>query len=66
MRPGDRVVVLEDPLNYGVGVIQWVEPDGRLMVGFLPPDDKSDWTPPHLEPFAAHELELERVWMQAA
>lgn len=65
MKPGDRVVVLVDPLNYGPGVIQWVEPDGRLMVGFLPPRMQSDWMPVHLEAFDAHELELETVWLNA-
>ncbi len=66
MKPGDRVIVLEDPLNYGVGVIQWVEPDGRLMVAFQPPTDSDHWIPFHIEPFDAHDLELEAVWAQAS
>lgn len=65
MGPGDEVVVLEDPLNLLVGVIQWVEPDGRLMVEFAP-SESAEWMPPHREVFSPHEIELVSVWMRAA
>ena len=61
MTVGDRVVVLEDVLNYGVGAIQGFTRDGRINVVF-PGYGK---LPPHREDFDAHELELASVWMQA-
>lgn len=65
MRPGDDVVYTPDVLNYGIGRVLWVEPDGRLMVEF-DDDHAPDWMPPHRETFHASELELAAIWMRAA
>jgi hypothetical protein len=56
MQAGDRVVFIADPLAYGPGTIERVQPNGRIVVVF---DDGRE------ELFTPHELELLDVWAQA-
>jgi hypothetical protein len=57
MQAGDRVVFLADPLAYGRGTIERVQPNGRIVVLF---DDGRE------ELFTPHELELLDTWLQVA
>lgn len=57
MRPGSRVVVLDDPLNYGVGAVVSVERDGKVRVEFSVIGEVI-----HRESFDPFDLELLDVW----
>jgi hypothetical protein len=59
MEPGDSVVYLDSVDLYGVGTIEQVLSNGRLVVSF---DDCLDQA---LEQFSPHELELYDVWKMA-
>lgn len=57
MKAGDEVIVLADPLEWGVGTIKRVTKSGLLVIGFR------DGT---VEAFRPTEVELVRVWAPPA
>lgn len=59
MKPGSRVVYVKDPQLFGVGVIDHVLANGRIVVMFEE-DDLFTYD----EQFDPLELELETVWQK--
>jgi hypothetical protein len=63
MRSGDRVVVLSDPLEWGIGRIHHADKRGLLCVEF---EGVGEHEPNVFELFTAHELELADEYMAGA
>jgi hypothetical protein len=60
MRRGDEVVVIADPLRFGLGTIQSVTRKGNIVVRFGEGDEA------HVRVYAPHDLELASIYMDAA
>ena len=61
MRAGDKVIVLSDPLLWGVGMIHHADKRGLLCVEFEGHDDE----PNTFELFYPHELQLATTYLNA-
>jgi hypothetical protein len=58
MRAGDRVIVLQDPLLWGIGRIHHADKRGLLCIEFENGDGPSAF-----ELFRPHELELADIYL---
>lgn len=63
MRAGDRVVVINEPLLWGVGRIHHADKRGLLCVEF---EGTSETEPNVFELFHPHELELAEPYLTVA